>query len=132
MFILKKELFDRIILHSRKEFPNEACGILAGKDGRVEKIYEMNNSDASPSTFFMDPNEQLKIMKEIRGSSMEMIGIYHSHVASHAYPSSHDVDLAFYPEVSYAIISLQDSKNPVVRSFKIQEGKVTEEEVRIE
>ncbi len=131
MLILKKELFDQIVSQSRKEFPNEACGILAGKDGKVEKVYAMNNTEASPSTFFMDPKGQLKVMKEIRSLGLEMIGIYHSHVASQAYPSSHDVELAFYPEVSYAIISLEDKKNPVIKSFKIQEEKIREEEVRI-
>ncbi len=132
MLILKKELFDQIVSQSRKEFPNEACGILAGKDGKVEKVYAMNNTDASPSTFFMEAKEQLKVMKEIRNSGIQMIGIYHSHVASKAYPSSHDVELAFYPEVSYAIISLEDKKNPVIKSFKIQEGNIKEEEVRTE
>lgn len=131
MLILKKELFDWIISQSMKEFPNEACGILAGKDGKVEKVYAMNNTDTSPSTFFMDPKEQFKVMKEIHNSGLEMIGIYHSHVASHAYPSAHDVELAFYPEVSYAIISFEDKKNPVIKSFKIQKGNIKEEEVRI-
>lgn len=139
MLILKKELFDQIVSQSRKEFPNEACGILAGKDRKVngersrtvEKVYEMSNTDASPSTFFMEAKEQLKVMKEIRNSGIQMIGIYHSHVASQAYPSAHDVELAFYPEVSYAIISLEDKKNPVIKSFKIQEGNIKEEEVRI-
>jgi len=132
MLILKKKFLDKIIAQARKEFPNEACGILAGKDGKAGKIYAMNNADASPSTFFMDPKEQFKVMKEIRGSGMEMIGIYHSHVASPAYPSSHDVELAFYPEVSCVIISLQDRENPAIRSFKICERKIKEEEVRIE
>ena len=132
MLILKKKFLDKIIAQARSGFPNESCGILAGKDGKVEKVYEMSNTDASPSTFFMEAKEQLKVMKEIRNSGIQMIGIYHSHVASQAYPSAHDVELAFYPEVSYAIISLQDNKNPVARSFKIQKGKIKEEEVRIE
>ena len=132
MLILKKEFLDKIIAQARKEFPNEACGILAGKDGKVKRVYEMRNTDASPSTFLMEPKEQLKAMKEIRNSGIEMIGIYHSHVASPAYPSARDVELAFYPEVSYAIISLQDKKLPVVRSFKIEGGKIKEEGVRID
>jgi proteasome lid subunit RPN8/RPN11 len=70
-------------------------------------------------------------MKEIRNNSEEMLGIYHSHVASEAYPSSHDVELALYPEVSYVIISIKDKKNPSIRSFKIIEGKITEEELKI-
>lgn len=131
MLILKKEFLDRIISQSKKEFPNEACGILAGKEGKVEKVYAMTNTDKSPSTYFMDAKEQFKVMKEMRDLGSEMLGIYHSHVASQAYPSSHDVELAFYPEASYIIVSLKDKDNPEIRSFKIKEGKITEEEVRI-
>ncbi|MFH0732593.1 MAG: M67 family metallopeptidase [Candidatus Omnitrophota bacterium] len=132
MLILKKELLKRITEHAIREFPNEACGILAGSQGRVEKVYEMTNAEASPQTFFMDAREQLKAMKEVRNEGQEMVGIYHSHVASEACPSSHDVELALYPEVSYVIISLKDKKNPSIRSFKIKEEKITEEELRIE
>jgi len=132
MIAIKKDLIKKIIEHSKKESPDEACGILAGRGQKVEKIYEMTNADKSPSTFFMDAREQLKIMKEIRGLGLEMIGIYHSHVASQAYPSSHDVELAFYPEVSYVIVSLKDKNKPRARSFKITEKKITEEELKIE
>ncbi|MDP3786809.1 MAG: M67 family metallopeptidase [Candidatus Omnitrophota bacterium] len=132
MIFIKKNLVEKIIAHSRKEFPNEACGILVGKDGKAEKVYEMANVDKSPSSYLMEPKEQLKIMKEIRNSELEMVGIYHSHVASEAYPSSHDVELAFYPEASYVIISLKDKRNPRIRSFKIVDGRITEEEVKIE
>ena len=132
MLTLKKELFKRITEHAIREFPNEACGILSGSQGRVGKVYEMTNTDKSPQTFFMDAKEQLRVMKEIRNKGEEMIGIYHSHVASEAYPSSHDVELALYPEVSYVIISIKNKKNPSARSFKIVEGKISEEELKIE
>ena len=131
MIYIKKILFEQMIEHSKREFPNEACGILSGSQGRVEKVYEMTNVDKSPETFFMDAREQLKVMKEIRNQGQEMIGIYHSHVASEAYPSSHDVELALYPEASCVIISIKDRKNPSIRSFKIVEGKIAEEELRI-
>ena len=132
MLTLKKTLLDKIISQSRKEFPNEACGILAGKAGRVEKVYEMVNAEKSPQTYFMDSREQLKVMKEMRNLGLEMVGIYHSHVASPARPSSHDIELALYPDVSYVIVSLEDKICPSVRSFKICAGKVSEEELRIE
>lgn len=132
MLILKKEFSEQIIAQSKREFPNEACGILAGKEGKAEKVYEMTNIEKSPSTFFMDAKEQLKVTKEIRNLGLQMLGIYHSHLASGAYPSAHDVELAFYPEVSYIIVSLKDRDNPYVRSFRIKEGTITEEEVRVE
>lgn len=132
MFILKKEFSAQIVAQSKREFPNEACGILAGRGGAVEKVYEMSNVDKSPSAYFMDAKEQFKVMKQIRNLGLEMAGIYHSHVASQAYPSAHDVELAFYPEVSYVIVSLQHENRPSIRSFKIKEGTITEEEVKIE
>lgn len=132
MIYIGQNLIKQIIEHSRKEFPNEACGILAGKETKVEKVYAMTNVEKSPSTYFMDAKEQFKVMKEIRNLGLEMVGIYHSHIESQAYPSAHDVEMAFYPEISYVILSIKDKANPVIRSFKIKEGKITEEEVKIE
>lgn len=131
MLCLSERQQGELIEHSKIESPNEACGILAGKDGRVVKIYQMINTDKSSKTFFIDPRQQLKVMKEIRNLGLEMVGIYHSHVETEAYPSAYDVELAFYPEASYVIISIKDRDNPSIRSFKIVEGKITEEEVRI-
>jgi len=131
MLILKKEFFEQIVEHSRRELPDEACGILSGKDGRVEKVYQMINARASPENYEMDSKEQFKIMKEMRNSGLEMLGVYHSHVASEARPSPRDAELAFYPDASYLIVSLKDKNNPCVRSFKIVDGKIEEEELKI-
>jgi len=132
MLILGKDLLEKMLKQIKEEFPNEACGILAGREGRAGKVYEMSNIDKSPSTYFMDAKEQLLVMKEIRNLGSEMVGIYHSHVASPAYPSGHDVEMAFYPEASYIIVSLADKDKPAVRSFKIKEGVITEEEIKVE
>lgn len=132
MLILKKDFLAEIIAQAKLEFPNEACGILAGRKERVEKIYTMANAQKSADNFFMDPKEQLKVSKEIRNLGLEMLGIYHSHVASQAYPSDRDIEMAFYPEASYVILSLKDQNNPSIRSFKIREGKISEEEIKIE
>src|SRR3989338_2425096 len=122
MLTLKRDSKDRIIAHCLREAPNEACGILAGSGGKVERVYEMTNAEASPETFLMDPKEQLKVVKDMRSLRIEMVAIYHSHVASPARPSSHDIDLALYPDASYLIVSLKDKKNPNLRSFKIVDG----------
>jgi len=133
MLYLTKKQAEKLIKHSKRESPDEACGILAGKEGKVEKVYPMTNTDKSAKTFFMDPKEQLKVMKEIRNLGLEMAGIYHSHLETDAYPSAHDVELAFYPEASYVIVSIKDKDKPNIKSFKIdEEGKITEEDMRIE
>lgn len=131
MLVLKKLLLEQIIRQCRNGLPNEACGILAGKNENVREVYEMNNVDKSPESYFMDAQEQLKVMKDIRKKGLEMVGIYHSHIASQAHPSLRDVELAFYPEVSYVIVSLKDKDSPNIRSFKIKEGNIQEEEIKI-
>lgn len=129
---IKKVQFEEIIAHCRREYPKEACGILAGEDERVTRVYEMTNTSGSPATcYFMDPQEQFKVFKEMRNAGVEMIGIYHSHAATGAYPSERDREMAFYPEASYVIVSLANSEKPEVRAFKLGEGKIEEEEFLI-
>ena len=120
-----------MIEHAKKGFPNEACGILAGKAEAVTDFFPMKNMDEASISYFMDPKEQLLVFKKMRQAGTGMRGIFHSHVASEAYPSQKDVRLAFYPEASYLIVSLSDMKKPVLRSFRIENEKVTEEEIRI-
>ena len=146
MIYLTKEQYFELTTHTQQEYPKEACGILAGeivnnlefevdhdKDisyyKKVKKIYKMANISETPELcYFMSPEEQLKVFKEIRQLGLEMIGIYHSHSKTKAYPSKKDCDLAFYPEVSYVIISLENFNNPIIRAFRIIEQKNIEEE----
>jgi proteasome lid subunit RPN8/RPN11 len=132
MIKIPKAVFDAMVDHAKKGFPNEACGLLAGRDaGAASDFYPMKNVDEASVSYFMDPKEQLKVFKAMREKNVELRGIFHSHVASEAYPSQKDVRLAFYPEVSYLIVSLSDMDKPVLRSYKIEEEKVIEEDVHI-
>ncbi len=139
MIYLTEQQAGGLIEHSKREFPDEACGILVGeyvgqtkREGKVKTVYQTTNMDRSSRTFFMNPNEQLKVMKEIRKSGLSMIGIYHSHPKTEAYPSMRDAEFAYYSGVSYIIVSLKDKNNPNIRSFKIEEGEVSEEKVCVE
>ena len=130
---IKPAVYEELIAGCLKEPAKEACGILAGKGKRIEKIFPLVNiSDTPELCYAVDTREQLNIFKELRRQGLEMTAIYHSHVDAQAYPSKRDIELAFYPESSYIIISLSDPKHPVVRSFKIIEGKISEEELVIE
>jgi len=132
MIRIRKDVYDAMIEHARKGFPNEACGILAGKkEGEAENFFPMKNTDESSISYFMDPKEQLQIFKKMREQKIDMTGIFHSHVASEAAPSQKDVRLAFYPDVSYLIVSLSNKAKPVLRSFKIHDEIVKEEEIQI-
>jgi [CysO sulfur-carrier protein]-S-L-cysteine hydrolase len=129
---IRKSIYEKIVEHAKAGFPNEACGLLAGKvKTQATEFYPMRNMDEASISYFMDPKEQLRAFKQMREEGVELTGIFHSHVASEAYPSQKDIRLAFYPEVSYLILSLSDRQKPVLRSFKINEEVVTEEEIEI-
>lgn len=132
MIHIPKFIQHAMIEHARKDYPNEACGLLAGQNGfPVCQFFPMQNMDKASISYFMDPKEQLQAFKKMRELGVELRGIFHSHVASEATPSQKDIRLAFYPEASYLIVSLSDLHKPVLRSFRIQEEKVQEEEVVI-
>jgi proteasome lid subunit RPN8/RPN11 len=124
--IIPPALVEKMVAHCSAACPNETCGILAGRDGTVEKIYEMSNIEPSPVSYLMDPKEQFLAMKEMRREGTDMVAIYHSHPQSPAYPSGKDVSLAFYPDAVYVIVSLIDRSRPEIRGFKIKEGNVSE------
>lgn len=123
--IIPEGIFEEMIAHCRENYPNEACGILAGIGNEVKKIYKMTNIDHSPVSYMLDSKEQFKVMKDIRMNNLSMLAIFHSHPSSAALPSKKDVDLAFYDEVVYIIISLMD-RETVVKGFLIKSGDVRE------
>jgi len=125
---IPKRVLDAIEQHALEVHPNEACGILSGTDFRSCRIHRMTNAEPSPVSYFMDPEEQFRLFKEIRETGERMLCIYHSHPVSEAYPSGKDVELAFYPDVLYIIISLLKSP-PVIRGFTIVEKTVTEKKI---
>jgi proteasome lid subunit RPN8/RPN11 len=117
--------------HGLAAFPNEACGLLAGKEGRPVKFFAMSNQDASPASYRLDPREQLTVFDEIDDQGWDLLGIFHTHTHSEAYPSETDLRQAFYPEALYLLLSLSDRSKPVLRGFRIEDGRVDEEEVAI-
>ena len=125
------DIFKQMVAQAKAQVPVEACGILAGRDNRVEKFYEMTNIDNSRDHFMMEPKEQFAVAKDIRAAGLEMLAIYHSHPATPARPSAEDIRLAFMPDVTHVILSLQESKCPAVKGFLIENGNVTNVPVKI-
>ena len=130
MISLTKGVLDLIIAHAKKDLPNEACGYLAGRDGVVSLSYILTNIDHSPEHFSFDPAEQFQAVKDARSKGLQILANYHSHPVTPSRPSQEDIRLAFDPDISYIIISLADVV-PVVKSFQIVNGLVTNEEIII-
>ena len=136
MVQIGKRFIDEMVAHAQDGLPNECCGILAGQDGQVLKLYRMTNVEASPFRFSMDPGEIVKVDQEAGDNGWDLLAIYHSHTGSEAYPSDTDVRIArgtaeLWPDVRYALVSLMDQNNPQVRYFSIIDGVVTEEPLEI-
>ena len=133
MLTLSRDLYEKIIEHARKDHPDEACGVIAGPAGtdRPERFIPMLNAARSPTFYEFDSMELLRVWREMDDRDEEPVVIYHSHTATEAYPSRTDITLAQEPGAHYVLVSTRDPDEAEFRSFRIVDGVVTEEEVRI-
>ena len=131
---LSYECYDEMVRYAKSELPNEACGLLAGKqdaDGKeVLKVYYLTNTDHATDHFTIDPKEQLAAVKDMRANGYVQLGTWHSHPESPSRPSEEDKKLAYDPKASYMILSLM-AENPVLNSFHIENNEVEKEDLRI-
>ena len=141
MLEIDRGFLDEMVEHGLAGFPNEACGLLAGKEGRPVKFFPIRNADASTSSYRFDATEQNRASNEIDDEGWEVLAIFHTHTHSEAFPSKTDREKAFwpgetklliFPTAYYLVMSLSDRAKPVLRAFRIDEdGDVTEEPVVI-
>lgn len=138
MLTITQELHDRIVAHARADHPDEACGVIAGPAGsdRPERFIPMLNAARSPTFYEFDSGDLLRLYREMDDRDEEPVVIYHSHTATEAYPSRTDVSYAGEPGAHYVLVSTADddpdgAASPPFRSFRIQDGQITEEEVRV-
>ncbi len=133
MLVITRELRDAIVAHARRDHPDEACGVLAGPAGsdRPERFIAMDNAERSPTFYRFDPQEQLRVWREMDDRDEEPVVIYHSHTATEAYPSRTDISYAMEPAAHWVLVSTREPDREEFRSFRILDGEVTEEEVRV-
>ena len=130
MIKLTRAVVNNIIDHARRDAPIEACGYLAGKNSIITKCYSMINIDNSPEHFSFDPEEQFDVVRRARSEGLEIIANYHSHPVTPARPSQEDINLAYDPDMSYLIISLEGGREDV-RSFGIKNSEVKSQVIKI-
>lgn len=131
---IRRDLVDAIIAHARRDHPDEACGIIAGPVGsdRPERFIPMANAERSPTFYRFDSMEQLKVWREMDDRDEEPVVIYHSHTSTEAFPSRTDISFASEPNAHYLLVSTREElEEPDVRSFRILDGEITEEDVWI-
>jgi proteasome lid subunit RPN8/RPN11 len=128
---LSQDHYDAMIAHARRDHPDEACGVIAGRDGRPERLLPMINAAMSPTFYEFDSADLLALYQEMDERDEEPVVIYHSHTATEAYPSRTDISYANEPGAHYLLISTRDPEVAEVRSFRIVEGIVEEEPVTV-
>ena len=137
MLEISQELVDEIVAHARRDHPDEACGVVAGPVGtdRALRFIPMVNAARSPTFYEFDSLDLLKLYRELAANDEDPVVIYHSHAATEAYPSRTDVSYASEPNAHYVLVSTRETgaeDGPFeFRSYRIVDGVVTEEEVRI-
>lgn len=124
---IAQQLIDEMVAHAREDLPNECCGMIGGRDGTATSVVRVANAAASPLRYEMDPQGQFDALKAIEGAGDELLGIYHSHTRSAAYPSQTDVNQAVaWPEQIYVIVSLEDSEQPDVKAYLLADLKIAD------
>lgn len=114
--------------HARREHPAECCGLLSGSNGLITDIHPVRNEADKPETrYFATPEELFAAMRRIREAGQALLGVYHSHPRTPAYPSASDVEMAFYPEAFYFIVSLEPRVE--LRAFKIEDSNIEDVEI---
>jgi len=130
---VSREVCANLIEHARREPTRECCGLLAGREGVITHVFPAVNVAPDPAKGYeIAPKEIVGMMREFRAQKLEFLGIYHSHPYGKNEPSARDIELAYYSEAIYFIVSpLADAPRPV-RAFSIRDGRVAELEIEIQ
>ncbi len=133
MLTIDRATVDAIVAHARRDHPDEARGIVAGPAGsdRPERLVPMLNAAMSPTFYEFDSGDLLRLYRDLDARDEEPVVVYHSHTATEAYPSRTDVSYASEPGAHYLLVSTREPDVDEVRSYRIVDGVITEEEVRV-
>ena len=144
--MLTREQYDTMIGHCLDGFPDEACGMFSGPlaapevavsgpalgtpTGVIGAVHPCRNADASARTYTVDSRDLLRAMRAAESVGDEIVGVWHSHTHTDAYPSTTDVRQAVDPAWLYAIVSLKYG-SPVLRAYRIVDGTIAEVPVEL-
>ena len=126
---LSASLLHEMITYVDQHAPLEACGVLAGKAARAEKMIGVLNQAQSPVRFVMDPYEQLHAFDWIESNGLDLVGIFHSHPTGPETVSPTDILEAAYAVV-HMVLSYTGSQWKA-RGFWIENGKACEVTLQI-
>ncbi len=117
---LPKDLYNAIVTQAHAVYPEEACGLVAGRDGRATSLYQASNVAEDRRRYYVvDPQTLLRQIDFAKRGEM-LLAIYHSHPLSSPVPSATDAAGAYYPAAVYLIVSLANPTQPAVRGWHLR------------
>lgn len=128
MIRVHRGLLDAVEAHCLRTYPLEACGLLLGRGDVIEEAFPGRNDAHSARVFTMAPSDVLAAERRAQVAGCEVVGVFHSHTHSEAFPSPTDVRQAVDDRWVYVVVSLARVRAEV-RAFRIRRGTVEEERI---
>lgn len=120
-----------MVAHCLASLPLEGCGLLLGRtDDQVVDVAVTRNAASSAILYEIDATDHLAADRGARERGLDIVGAFHSHTHTDAWPSATDVAAAVDPGWHWVVISLRHFE-PVVRSFRISLGGIDHEQVEL-
>lgn len=116
---LPQAIYEEIIAHARAGKPEEICGVLRGRGLEAYELIRGRNMAEDRVNNYAVDQQTLLLQFKFEETGDEMMGVYHSHPISVAYPSATDAWNAHYPDSIYLICSLEFDDAPVIRAFRM-------------
>jgi [CysO sulfur-carrier protein]-S-L-cysteine hydrolase len=118
-------VLDEVLAHAREDAPRECCGVLIGRDDRVVHSVRARNLAAGTTRFHIDPRDHINALRDARSRQLDVIGFYHSHPRSPAYPSETDIAESGYAGALHLIVGMS-AAGQEARVFTLENSSVTE------
>jgi proteasome lid subunit RPN8/RPN11 len=130
---ISHHLLTQIHQHLEGGYPNEACGVMLGKDGIITEIISADNqrNDSARNRYLIDPLIYMKIERDADKRALQVLGIYHSHPDVAARPSQFDLDHA-WPNFSYLIVSVAKGKAVESNSWRLRDDRLAFDQEPVE
>lgn len=130
--VILSAVADGLAAYCLAGYPEEACGLLAAEspDGAIDRWYPTRNAAASARRYVVDPTDQIRADREAEADGRSIVGVFHSHTHTDAFPSPTDLAEAPDPAWFYLVVSLR-GETTTLRSFRIAHGAISEDDLEV-
>jgi [CysO sulfur-carrier protein]-S-L-cysteine hydrolase len=125
LITIVQRVLDDVRDHARADAPRECCGLLIGTSERIVDSVRALNLHEGTTRFLIDPRDHVRAIRESRARQLDVVGFYHSHPRSPAYPSETDVAESGYAGALHLIVGI-GAQGAESRLFRIDDESVTE------